>query len=191
MQKEPGTCSIVKENPVIPGCTVSGEILSGVQCFSLARGTDISAESYPVAVLQYNLAGQAVLRDIDTNHETSITSGEIILKPANHNIGVKATDEFKLKELVPYQDGKIVNMDIASNDHMKFVVMSFDEGTGLSEHAAPGEAIVFALDGNGIIGYEGKEYPIKAGEQFHFAKGGLHSVKADGQFKMALLLVLG
>lgn len=67
----------------------------------------------------------------------------------------------------------------------------FDEGTGLSEHAAPGEAIVFALDGNGIIGYEGKEYPIKAGEQFHFAKGGLHSVKADGQFKMALLLVLG
>lgn len=181
---------------------------------SLARGTDISAESYPVAVLQYNLAGQAVLRDIDTNHETSITSGEIILKPANHNIGVKATDDsiyleiplgkefvmnqvikagevFKLKELVPYQDGKIVNMDIASNDHMKFVVMSFDEGTGLSEHAAPGEAIVFALDGNGIIGYEGKEYPIKAGEQFHFAKGGLHSVKADGQFKMALLLVLG
>ena len=151
MQKEPGTCSIVKENPVIPGCTVSGEILSGVQCFSLARGTDISAESYPVAVLQYNLAGQAVLRDIDTNHETSITSGEIILKPANHNIGVKATDDiiyleiplgkefvmnqvikagevFKLKELVPYQDGKIVNMDIASNDHMKFVVMSFDEG---------------------------------------------------------------
>ena len=214
MQKEPGTCSIVKENPVIPGCTVSGEILSGVQCFSLARGTDISAESYPVAVLQYNLAGQAVLRDIDTNHETSITSGEIILKPANHNIGIKATDDsiyleiplgkefvmnqvikagevFKLKELVPYQDGNIVNMDIASNDHMKFVVMSFDEGTGLSEHAAPGEAIVFALDGNGIIGYEGKEYPIKAGEQFHFAKGGLHSVKADGQFKMALLLVLG
>lgn len=107
------------------------------------------------------------------------------------NQTVKAGEIFQLKDLVPYQDGKIVNMDIASNDHMKFVVMSFDEGTGLSEHAAPGEAIVFALDGNGIIGYEGKEYPIKAGEQFHFAKGGLHSVKADGQFKMALLLVLG
>ena len=103
---------------------------------------------------------------------------------------IKAGEVFKLAELIPYQDGKIVNMDIASNGHMKFVVMAFDEGTGLSEHAAPGEAIVFALDGEGIIGYEGKDYPITAGQQFHFAKGGLHSVKADGRFKMALLLVL-
>ena len=103
---------------------------------------------------------------------------------------INAGEVFQLKELVPYQDGKIVNMDIASNSHMKFVVMAFDEGTGLSEHAAPGDAIVFALDGNAVIGYEGKEYPITAGQQFRFAKGGLHSVKADGKFKMALLLVL-
>lgn len=41
-----------------------------------------------------------------------------------------------------------------------------------------------------VIGYEGKEYPIKAGENFHFAKGGMHSVKANGKFKMALLLTL-
>ena len=103
---------------------------------------------------------------------------------------IKAGEVFQLKNLVPYQDGKIVNMDIASDNNMKFVVMAFDAGTGLSQHAAPGEAIVFALDGEGIIGYEGKEYPIKAGEQFHFAKGGLHSVKAVSKFKMALLLVL-
>ena len=38
--------------------------------------------------------------------------------------------------------------------------------------------------------YEGKEYPIKAGENFKFAKGGMHSVKAAGNFKMALLLTL-
>ena len=68
--------------------------------------------------------------------------------------------------------------------------MAFDEGTALSDHAAPGDAIVFVLEGKGIIGYEGKEYPIKEGENFHFAKGGKHSVKADGQFKMALLLSL-
>ena len=77
-----------------------------------------------------------------------------------------------------------------SNPKLKFVVMSFDEGTGLSEHSAPGEALVFALDGKAIIGYEGKEYPIRAGENFRFEKNGLHYVKADGKFKMALLLVL-
>ncbi len=102
---------------------------------------------------------------------------------------IKAGEVFKLAELVPYADGKIVNMDVVHNDTMKFVVMAFDEGTGLSEHAAPGEAIIFALDGEGVIGYEGKDYPIKAGENFKFAKAGLHSVKATKKFKMALLLM--
>ena len=51
---------------------------------------------------------------------------------------IKAGEVFKLAELLPYQEGKIVNMDLAHNDKMKFVVMSFDAGTGLSEHAAPG-----------------------------------------------------
>ena len=103
---------------------------------------------------------------------------------------IKAGEVFKLAELIPYQEGKIVNMDVAHNDKMKFVVMAFDKGCALSEHAAPGEAIIFALDGEGVIGYEGKEYLIKAGENFSFAKGGMHSVKATKQFKMALLLTL-
>lgn len=103
---------------------------------------------------------------------------------------VKAGEAFELANLVPYQDGKIVNMDVVHNDKMKFVVMAFDEGTSLSEHAAPGEALIFALDGEGVIGYEGTEHTIKAGENFHFAKGGMHSVKATAKFKMALLLTL-
>ena len=106
------------------------------------------------------------------------------------NNAIKAGEIFKLSELVPYQESKIVNMDVVHYDKMKFVVMAFDAGTGLSEHAAPGEALIFALDGEAVIGYEGKEHPIKAGENFHFAKGGLHSVKANGRFKMALLLTL-
>ena len=106
------------------------------------------------------------------------------------NEAVKAGEVFKLAELVPYVDGKIVNMDVVHNDKMKFVVMAFDEGTGLSEHAAPGDAIIFALDGEGVIGYKGKDHPIKTGENFHFAKAGQHSVKATKKFKMALLLTL-
>ena len=106
------------------------------------------------------------------------------------NEAIKAGEGFKLAELVPYVEGKIVNMDVVHNEKMKFVVMAFDEGTGLSEHAAPGEAIIFALDGEGVIGYEGQDHSIKAGENFHFAKAGLHSVKAAKRFKMALLLTL-
>ena len=111
-------------------------------------------------------------------------------KESTMNEILKAGEVFQLAELLPYQEGKIVNMDLVSNDKMKFVIMSFDAGTGLSEHAAPGEALVFALDGEAGIGYEGKEYTIHAGETFKFDKFGKHSVSATKQFKMALLLVL-
>ncbi len=107
------------------------------------------------------------------------------------NNAIKAGEVFKLAELLPYQESKIINMDVAHNEKMKFVIMSFDEGTGLTEHAAPGEALIFALDGKGVIGYEGKEHNIKAGENFKFAAGYRHWVKADGKFKMALLMMLG
>ena len=52
-------------------------------------------------------------------------------------------------------------MDIVHNDKMKFVIMAFDAGTGLSEHAAPGEALIFALDGEAVIRYEGEDHLIK------------------------------
>ena len=103
---------------------------------------------------------------------------------------VKVGEVFKLSETIPYQEGKIVNMDVISNEKMKFVLMAFDEGTGLSPHSAPGEALIFALDGEAVIGYEGKEHHITAGENFSFAKGGMHFVKATKKFKMALLLTL-
>ncbi len=114
-----------------------------------------------------------------------ITDKEIVM-----NSAVKAGEVMKLKDLIPYEEGSIANLDIASNSSMKFVLMSFDEGTGLQPHRAPGNAIIFALEGKAVIGYEGKDYPIEAGENFRFEKNGLHSVTADGKFKMALLLVL-
>ena len=92
--------------------------------------------------------------------------------------------------LVFYEDGSISNLDVASNPSMKFVLMAFDAGTGLTPHRAPGNAIIFALEGKATIGYEGKDYVINAGENFRFEKNGLHSVTADEKFKMALLLVI-
>ena len=46
------------------------------------------------------------------------------------------------------------------------------------------------VDAEATFRYEGKEYPIQAGENFKFAKNGAHYIKADGRFKMALLLSL-
>ena len=210
MPMNSGTFSLALENPPVPGCTVSGEILPGVFVFSLSEGTDISPESYPVCKLW--LAAQGEMFAIADRNQP-FRAGELYVTPVDIPVGVQAEtnsiyteiqlrketdmnpvikdgEVFALKELVPYQERKIVNMDLVRDQKMKFVVMAFDEGTGLTEHAAPGEALIFALDGHGIIGYEGKEYPIKAGENFKFAKNGTHYIKADGRFKMALLLTL-
>ena len=207
--------SIARDNPPIAGCTISKEVHSAknyITYFSLAKNTDISAEIYPYYKLLIIASGSVEV--YGTNGLlTKLETGDSIVTPPDTPVGmrtaegtvytevsidkddvmnevVKAGEVFKLAELVPYAEGKIVNMDVVHNDTMKFVVMAFDEGTGLSEHAAPGEAIIFALDGEGVIGYEGTEHLIKAGENFHFAKAGLHSVKAVKQFKMALLLTL-
>ena len=139
--------------------------------------------------------GQSILTPTDVpvgfRTKSSAIYTEIEIRRSDTmNEAVHPGEVFALRDLLPYQDGRIVNIDVAHNDKMKFVIMAFDEGQELSEHSAPGEALIFALDGKGIIGYEGKEHAIQAGECFHFAKNGRHWVKADGKFKMALLLAL-
>ncbi len=207
--------SIANDNTPVPGCTVSKEISSGdnyISVFSMAEDTDISAEIYPYHKLMIVSAGNVAVYRPD-GEEKTLSIGESIITETDIPVGMKtetgviyteiairredimnkavtAGEVFKLADLVPYQEEKIVNMDVVHNEKMKFVVMAFDEGTGLSEHAAPGEALIFALDGEAVIGYEGKDHVIKSGENFHFARGGLHSVKADKRFKMALLLTL-
>lgn len=211
------TFSIAAEHPPKKGLTISTPLIKGtktsVAAFSLGRGTDISPEAYDSPILYIGLSGggkfltgrdgaAAKIRAGDmlminpgtlcgVEADNGLVYTEIISKEAfTMNNAVKAGEVLKLADMLPYEAGSIVNMDVASNDAMKFVVMAFDGGTGLSPHRAPGDALIFALEGKAIIGYEGEEHEIRAGENFRFAKNGLHSVKADGKFKMALLLAL-
>ena len=103
---------------------------------------------------------------------------------------VKSGEVMKLKDLISYEEGSIANLDVVSNGTMKFVLMAFDAGTSLPPHRAPGNAILTALEGKAIIDYEGQDYELNAGESFRFDKNGLHSVTAQGKFKMSLLLVI-
>ena len=117
---------------------------------------------------------------------------EIILKKEQFTMNniIKAGQPTALKDLISYEEGSIANLDIVHADNMKFVLMAFDEGTGLTPHRAPGNAILTALEGKAIIGYEGRDYELNAGESFRFDKNGLHSVTPQGKFKMSLLLVI-
>ncbi len=208
-----GVFNTVLDNAPVDGFTISQKVDKNGRAyfFSLARGTDISVEHYESQKLILLLNGSIVV--FSPSFEQKLKEGDGIVTQSDLSFGVKAIsgsvyllvdlgkesmvnekvkdgEIFALKDLVPYKEESIVNMDVVNNSKMKFVVMAFDGNTALSEHAAPGDAVIFALEGKGIIGYEGKNYPIKAGENFRFAKNGRHSVKADGRFKMALLLSL-
>lgn len=208
--------SIAEENVAVKGCTVSKLVSKEngyfISHFSLAKGTDISAETYCYPKIWIVLDGTMQIES-PGKEKIDIKREEAYITPMNKAVGVstktgciyteitlkedtkmndilKDKEIFALKELLPYQNGKVINMDLINEEKLKFVIMSFAEGTGLPEHAAPGEALIFALDGEGIIGYEGKEYTIHAGENFKFEKNGAHFIKANQNFKMALLLIL-
>ena len=208
--------SIARDNQPVPGCTISSQEFQKngytFSYFSMAAHTDISAESYAYPKWLHVVAGTLTIYTPDGILQI-LQAGDSILTPRHIPIGMKAEidtiyseltlqeestmndiikegNAFQLANLVPYQDGKIINMDIISDPKLKFVVMSLAAGTGLSEHAAPGEALVFALDGTATITYEGTPLTIHKGETIKFAAGARHAVQADDNFKMALLLTL-
>lgn len=208
--------SIARDNQPVPGCTISSQEFQKngytFSYFSMAAHTDISAESYAYPKWLHVVAGTLTIYTPDGILQI-LQAGDSILTPRHIPIGMKAEIDtiyseltlqeestmndiikegnvFQLANLVPYQDGKIINMDIISDPKLKFVVMSLAAGTGLSEHAAPGEALVFALDGTATITYESTPLTIHKGETIKFAAGARHAVQADDNFKMALLLTL-
>ena len=154
--------SIARDNARVTGCTVSRPILDtedyGIAYFSIAAGTDISAETYGYPKLLLVHEGDMTVYT-SGGVELILAEGCGIATPVNVPVGMKSKTGavytelrlkedtvmmnqvlkdgtvFRLAELLPYQEGRIVNMDLISDSKLKFVVMSFDEGTGLSEHA--------------------------------------------------------
>ena len=188
-----GSFTVSSMRPIREGMTVSRSAgIRGVTWFSLGADTDISRESYDVPTLYLCAEGRSefLLGEGAQSPEGVIYTEIIAEKEINMNNAIQAGEALKLANLIAYEEGSVTNMDVVHNDKMKFVLMAFDKGTGLSAHRAPGNAIITVLEGKAIIGYEGKDHPLSAGESFRFDKNGLHSVTADGQFKMALLLVL-
>ena len=216
MNNVPFTLSQVR--PIRDAMTVSRPSGLGygvpVTWFSLGAGTSITPEYYDCTTLYLGGEGNDIVADkfrdlgvevkagevlyvppktlCGTKTDSGMIYTEIILKKENFTMNniIKAGQPTELKNLISYEEGSIANLDIAHADNMKFVLMAFDEGTGLTPHRAPGNAILTALEGKAIIGYEGKDYELNAGESFRFDKNGLHSVTAQGKFKMSLLLVI-
>ena len=196
--------TIEEIRPMRDGYTISRDSrlgnLTKVTHFSLGKGTSITPESYDHITMYIGASGSGdfIVGKDAVRHR--LLPDSVLIVPAKELCGMETDSGIVYtvliitnqneKEIINYEEGSISNMDVVSTNNMKYVLMAFDEGTGLTPHRAHGNAIVFALEGKATIGYEGKDYEISEGECFKFEKNGLHSVTANVKFKMALLLVI-
>lgn len=95
----------------------------------------------------------------------------------------------KLSDLIHYQTGSVVSRSIIAKKAGTVTLFAFDEGQQLSEHRAPFDALVYALDGEAEITISGNSYRLRAGEMIIMPANKSHALNAIRQFKMLLIMV--
>lgn len=94
-----------------------------------------------------------------------------------------------LAGLVEYQTGSVVSRTIIKKKTGNVTVFAFEKGEGLSEHAAPFDALVHILDGEAQITISDEMLSAKTGEMVIMPANEPHSLFAANRFKMILVMI--
>jgi len=94
-----------------------------------------------------------------------------------------------LKDAVAYQEGSVVSRTLIDKQNGTVTLFAFEEGQGLSEHTAPFDALVIAVDGEGEVTVSGVTSHLREGEMIILRAGKPHAVKAVMRFKMLLVMI--
>jgi quercetin dioxygenase-like cupin family protein len=95
----------------------------------------------------------------------------------------------KLRDLVAYQSGAVVSRTLVNEDEGSITAFAFDEGQGLSEHAAPYDASVVVIEGEVEIKISGSPHRLKEGEMIIMPANKPHALRAVTKMKMLLVMV--
>lgn len=93
------------------------------------------------------------------------------------------------RDLVIYQPGPIVSRMLIYTKSGTITVFAFDAGEGLSEHTAPYDAVLQALDGEALVTIAATEYHVKVGDLIIMPATIPHAVHAVTRFKMMLTMI--
>jgi len=102
---------------------------------------------------------------------------------------MKKEEIYSLSKIVNYQNDAIVSKTIIDNKSGSLTLFAFDKGQSLSEHTSPFDAIVNIFEGEAKIIISGESYRLKKGNMIIMPKNKPHSVKAEEQFKMLLIMI--
>jgi quercetin dioxygenase-like cupin family protein len=92
-------------------------------------------------------------------------------------------------DLLSYQDGAVVSRALVKKKTGTVTLFAFDAGEGLSEHAAPFDALVYLIDGEAEIIISGASHHLKTGEMILMPANEPHALKATKRFKMILTMI--
>jgi quercetin dioxygenase-like cupin family protein len=94
-----------------------------------------------------------------------------------------------LEGLIDYQEGSVVSRTLIDKKTGTVTLFAFDENQGLSEHAAPYDALVYVLDGEVDVTISGKPLKLKKGEVTIMPANDPHALVAKTKFKMLLTMI--
>ena len=94
-----------------------------------------------------------------------------------------------LNDMIAYQEGAVVSRQIAKAETGNVTLFAFDKDQGLSEHAAPFDALVHVLDGEAQVTISGQPFDLKAGDAIVMPANEPHALKAVQKFKMLLTMI--
>ncbi len=90
---------------------------------------------------------------------------------------------------IDYAADAVVSKTLVDHPAGTITVFAFDRGQGLSEHTAPFDAVVQALEGSAEILLAGRPAALSAGELFVMPAGVPHALRAVQRFKMLLIMI--
>lgn len=96
-----------------------------------------------------------------------------------------------LSGLAEYTKHSIVSKILIDKGVGSITLFAFDEGQRLTEHTSPYDAFIHIADGQAVVTIGGREQTLSAGQAVIMPANVPHAVRADGPFKMMLVMIRG
>lgn len=102
---------------------------------------------------------------------------------------IEFSTALEMANLVEYQEGRVVSLTLVQNDALTLTLFAFAKGEAVSTHSAPGDAMVYILDGEAAITVGENTFTASKGQTLVMPSNIPHGLDATEKFKMMLILV--
>ena len=111
------------------------------------------------------------------------------IEPSNECLQACYGKPAALEQLIGYADDSIVSKTLLDKPIGTITLFAFDKGQRLSEHTAPFDAVVQAVDGQGVVTIDGSDHVVDTGQIIIMPANIPHAVLAEQKFKMLLTMI--